>query len=297
MGENLNYWSRPFFAIYQNTTRLQATGANLSNWSHQWFGNVWKYNKIAGNSAICKLLKPPIIWPCVKIQQDSRQATNNCASVKIQRDCRQRGKIEVTEATIGKYNKIAGNGRKLKLLKPPRVKIQQDSKQQQDCRQRGKFSVIEATNDLAMFQNATRLQAMRGTFQLLMPPAILHCLRPQQDCRQQGKISVVEATNDLAMSENTTRLPATGRYVNYWSHQLSGHVWKYNKIPGKPPIIVQVWKYNEIAGNGGKLKLLKPPLGNTTRLQAMGGTFRLLTPPNILFETTTRLQATGENFQ
>ena len=94
------------------------------------------------------------------------------------------------------------------------------------------------------------------------------------------------------MSENTTRLPATGGKVNYWSRQLSGHVWEYSKIPGKPPIIVQwekiqqdcrqqgeiieatsylamrenttrfqaseqlvcnVWKYNKIAGNGGNI--------------------------------------------
>ena len=84
-----------------------------------------------------------------------------------------------------KYNKIAGNGEKI--------------------------SVIEATNDLAIFQNTTRLQAMRGTFKLLTPPDILHCLRLQQDCRQRRQISIIEATNELAMSENTTRLQARGK--------------------------------------------------------------------------------------
>ena len=201
-----------------------------------------------------------------------------------------------------KYNKIAGNGEN--------------------------FSLIEATNDLAMFQNTTRLQAMRGTFKLLTPPDILHCLRLQQDCRQRRQISIIEATNELAMSEiqqdcrqegkfkwlkppmiwrcakiqqdsrqatnnyamceNTTRLQATGENwsywshhvkiqqvsrqatnncamfenttrwlnrgkVNYWSHQLSGHVWEYSKIPGKPPIIVQCVKIQQDCRQQGEI--------------------------------------------
>ena len=146
-----------FFAMYQNTTRLQATGENLSNWSHQWFGNVWKYNKIAGN----------------------------------------REKILIIEAdsSLAMYQNL------------------------------------EATNDLAMFENTARLQATGGEFQLLWkPPVIWPCVRIQQDSRQ--------ATNNCAMSENTTRLQATGENGSYWSHP----VWKYNKIPGKPPVSLQCLK-------------------------------------------------------
>ena len=90
--------------MFENTTRLQATGGNLNYyWSHQLFGHVWEYRKIPG--------KPPIIVQCGKAQQD----------------CRQQGKIEVIEATMcenttrfqasrqlvcnaWKYSKIAGNG-------------------------------------------------------------------------------------------------------------------------------------------------------------------------------------------
>ena len=197
--------------MYQNTTRLQATGANLSNWSHQWVGNVWKYNKIAGNRGKCKLLKPPVIWPCAKIQQDSRQATNNCAM------CENTTKLQATGENwsywshhVWKYNKIPGKR-----------------------------------------------------------PVSLHCLRLQEDCRQRGKIWVIEATNHCAMCENTTRLPATGRNVNYWSHELSGHVWKYNKIPGKPPIIVQCVKIQRDCRQRGKMEVTEATMcENTTRFQA-----------------------------
>ena len=171
--------------LFETTTRLQATGENFSNWSHQWVGNVWKYNKIAGNRGICKLLKPPITWPCVKIQQDSRQATNNYAM------CENTTRLQATGGNrsywshhVWKYNKIPGN-RPVSLYC---LKIQQD------CRQWGEH-----------------LDYWRRQ---------IFCLRLQQDCRQQGKISVIEATNELAMFENTTRLQATGGIVNYWRHQL-----------------------------------------------------------------------------
>ena len=192
-GGNVNYWSHQLFG--------HVPGRNVNYWSHQLFGHVWKYNKIPG--------KPPIIVQCVKVQ----------------RDCRQRGKIEVTEATT--------------------------------C------------ENTTRFQATTRLQAMRGTFKLLTPPDILHCLRLQQDCRQRRQISIIEATNELAMSENTTRLQATGGNVNYWSHQLFGHVRKYNKIPGKPPIIVQCVKIQQNCRQRGEIEAIEATMcENTTRFQA-----------------------------
>ena len=141
--------------LFETTTRLQATGANLSNWSHQWVGNVWKYNKIAGNRGKCKLLKPPVIWPCAKIQQDSRQATNNCAM------CENTTKLQATGENwsywshhVWKYNKIPGK-------RPVSLHC---LRLQEDCRQRGKIEVIEATTceNTTRFQATTRLQAMGG---------------------------------------------------------------------------------------------------------------------------------------
>ena len=197
----------------ENTARFQASRRSLHN--------VWKYNKIAGNRGKFQLLKPPVIWPCVKIQQDSRQATHSCAM------CEDTTGLQATGGNLNdwshqlsghvwEYSKIPG--------KPPIVV--QCVKIQQDCRQREKIEVIEATTceNTTRFQATTRLQAMGETFRLLTPPDILHCLRPQQDCRQQGKISIIEATNELAMFENRTRLQATGGNINYWSHQISGHV-------------------------------------------------------------------------
>ena len=156
---------------------------------------------MAGNRRKSKLLKPPVIWPCVKIQQDSRQAANHCAMSE------NTTRLQATEGNfnywshqlsghVWEYSKIPG--------KPPIVvqcvKIQQDSRQQ-------------------------------GKFKWLKPPVIWPCVRIQQDSRQ--------ATNSCAMCENTTRLQATGENWSYWSH----HVWKYNKIPGN----------NKIAGNGGNI--------------------------------------------
>ena len=144
---------------------------------------------MAGNRGKSKLLKPPVIWPCVRIQQDSRQATNHCAM------CENTTRLQATGGKLNywshqlfghawKYNKISGK-------RPVSLKC---LKIQQDCRQWGKH-----------------LDDWRRQ---------IFCLRLQQDCRQRGKISVIEATNELAMFENTTRLQATGGNVNYWRHQL-----------------------------------------------------------------------------
>ena len=140
--------------LFETTTRLQATGANLSNWSHQWVGNVWKYNKIAGNRGKCKLLKPPVIWPCAKIQQDSRQATNNCAM------CENTTKLQATGENWSYWShhvwKYKIPGKRPVSLHCLRL--------QEDCRQRGKIEVIEATTceNTTRFQATTRLQAMGG---------------------------------------------------------------------------------------------------------------------------------------
>jgi hypothetical protein len=52
---HLNHWSAKYVAMFENTTRLQATGENWSYWSHQIFGNVWQYHKIASNRGKFKL--------------------------------------------------------------------------------------------------------------------------------------------------------------------------------------------------------------------------------------------------
>ena len=147
---------------------------------------------------------------------------------------------------VRKYSKIPG--------KPPI--IVQCVKAQQNCRQRGEIEAIEAT----MCEN-TRFQASDQLVCIVWDY--------KKIAGNEGKISVIEATNDLAMSENTTRLPATGRYVNYWSHQIPGHVWKYNKIPGKPPIIVQCVKIQRDCRQRGKIEVTEATMcENTTRFQA-----------------------------
>ena len=45
-----------------------------------------------------KLLKPPVIVPCVRIQQDPGKPPIIVQCLKIQQDCRQRGKISGIEA-------------------------------------------------------------------------------------------------------------------------------------------------------------------------------------------------------
>ena len=86
----------------------------------------------------------------MRIQQDSRQATHNCAKLENITGLQALGKFKFWKPTVfchvSKYSKIAG---------------------------KGKFKyIIEATNDLAMYENTTRLQAMGGAFRLLTPPNI-----------------------------------------------------------------------------------------------------------------------------
>ena len=100
-----------FFAMYQNTRRLQATRGTFQLLKPTVLlpikilkpPMIWQCLKIhedCREQGAFKLLKPPVIWPCVRIQQDSRQATNNCAMCEAQQDCRQLGKIEGIEATM-----------------------------------------------------------------------------------------------------------------------------------------------------------------------------------------------------
>ena len=123
-----------YFALFETTTRLQATGENWSDWGHQLLRNLWKYSKIESNGGKFKSLRPPMIWQCLKIQ----------------RDCRRPGGISIImEATsylaMWEYSKIPGK---------PQI-IAQCLKIQQDCRQREKMEVIEAT----LCENTTRFQA------------------------------------------------------------------------------------------------------------------------------------------
>ena len=105
------------------------------------------------------------------------------------------------------------------------------------------------------------------------------------------------------MSENTTRLQATGGNVNYWSHQLFGHVRKYSKIPGKPPIIVQCVKIQRDCRQRGKIfsNWSHQWFGNVSKYNKIAGNAENIliidaTRYFALFETTTRLQATEANF-
>ena len=74
---NTTRFSATELSIFEGTTRLPATGKNLSYsiWSHQ-HGNVWKYHKIAGHGGTLKLLKPPNIWPYLRIHQVYHQRWN-----------------------------------------------------------------------------------------------------------------------------------------------------------------------------------------------------------------------------
>ena len=143
-----------------------------------------------------------------------------------------------------------------------------------------------------------KIAGNRGKFQLLKPPVIWPCVRIQQDSRQ--------ATHSCAMCEDTTGFQATGGNLNDWSHQLPGHVWEYSKIPGKPPIVVQCVKIEQDCRQREKIEVIEATTCEnttrfqaTTRLQAMGETFRLLTPPDAasyfeMYQNTSRLQVTGE---
>ena len=118
-----------YFAMCDNTTRLQAMGENWKYCNRQCI-----FHKIARNGAEFQPLKPPIVLPRVKIQQDSRQAASYFAMFENIQDCRQRGKIRV--------------------LTPP--DILHCLKLQQDCRQQGEILVFEATRNFAIFESTTR---------------------------------------------------------------------------------------------------------------------------------------------
>ena len=166
-GEHLDYWRRQIFCLRLQQDCRQR-GKIFSNWSHQWVGNVWKYNKIAGNRGTCKLLKAPVIWPCIDTvagQQGeilkSLTPPDILKCIKIQVDCRWRVNLDYWSHQIffnvWQDNKIAGNGGKLKSLRPPLllpvVQIEQNS------RQVGRIWIIKATSYLAMCENTARFQA------------------------------------------------------------------------------------------------------------------------------------------
>ena len=151
-GKNLSYsiWSHQH-GNFENTTRLQATGEHLSYWSHPIFGHIWGYTKFTTNGGIFKSLKPPNMWQCLKIPQDCRQ-----------------GKIWIIEAP----------------------------------------QYFAAAQYLAIFENTTRLSETSKTFYLLKPPNISQCLKIPQDWRPRGEIEVLEATQYFAIFENTTKFSA-----------------------------------------------------------------------------------------
>ena len=91
-GENLSHWSHPLFCNVWNTTRQPATGKNFSLWSHHIFCYVSKYNKIAGNGKVIEATsyfamfqggrnfsqwRCPLFLQCIKRQIDSRQPGEN----------------------------------------------------------------------------------------------------------------------------------------------------------------------------------------------------------------------------
>ena len=195
-----------------------------------------------------------------------------------------------------------------------------------------------------MFENTTGLEATGGKLSSWSHPIIFPYLKIQQDFQPRGNIWIIEDTKYVTMFENTTRLQATGKSLSCWSYpmfaifegttklpatvkiqsieatkkamfngekiklffrsHLQGNVWKYHKIAGHGPNILQdlrtqqdfrqpghlshwsnqicgnVWKYHKIAGHGKKFKVLKPP--KITKYVAMS-------------ENTTRWQATGKN--
>ena len=101
---------------------------------------------------------------------------------------------------------------------------------------------------------------MGGTFRLLTPPDILHCLRLQQDCRQQGKISSIEATNELAMFEgNRGKFQLLKPTVSLPCIKIQQDCRQQRKFKYlKPPMSWRCLKIHQDCREQGGFKLLKP---------------------------------------
>ena len=158
-----------YFALFETTTRLQATEENLRTWSHHWVGNVWKYSKIAGNGGKFKLLKTPVILPCINMIAGQQGEISKSLTppgilkcIKIQQDCRQPVNFDYWShqifCNVWQYNRIAGNGGKFQSLRPPvllpGVKIEQNSRL---------IKLLKATvaaSFFAMYENTTKLYAV-----------------------------------------------------------------------------------------------------------------------------------------
>ena len=201
---NTTRFSATELSIFEGTTRLPATGKNLSYsiWSHQ-HGNVWKYHKIAGHGGTLKLLKhtqylaisedTPSLPPTVEyLNHWSHQICGN----------------------VWKYRKIADRV-KFELLKPPNIlqppNIWQYLKIQQDCQKRAKLFIYWSHQ---IFRNVWKYHRIGGhggnwsswshpifchiwkynkifsreeIFELLKTPNMWQCSRIPQNCRPRGK--------------------------------------------------------------------------------------------------------------
>ena len=153
--------------MFENTARLQATGENLSYWSHPIFCNIWKYDKIVSNEDTFTFLKPPNMWQCLKIRKGRvgklTEATQYLAMFESTTKLPATGenlKLLSHQQGVEKYHKIAGRGGKFKYLKPP---------------------------DILQVWKHHKIASNGGNFNLLKPPK-RQCWKIPQDCRPRGKI-------------------------------------------------------------------------------------------------------------
>ena len=201
-----------------------------------------------------------------------------------------------THGNVWKYHKIAGHGPNILHNLKTQQNILPYLKIQQDFQPRGHIWIIEDTKYVTMFENTTRLQATGKSLSCWSHPMISIFEGPQ-NCQQPRKFNLLKPPK---------RQCSTGKNLSssIWSHP-QGNVWKYHKIAGNGPNILQdlrtqqdfqqpghlshwsnhicgnVWKYHKIAAHAReKFKVLKPP--KITKYVAMS-------------ENTTRWQATGEN--
>ena len=169
-----------YFAIFENTTRFSAARKYLNYWRHQICDNVREYHKIAGHGEKLKLLQPPNDFDFWRYHKIARNGENSIY-----------------------WSHQKGNAQRVKFrlfnLKPP---TRQCLKIPQNCRPRTKY--------FARFENTTRFPAT-GTFKSLKQPYMWQCLKIPQDCRPWRKIENIEATQISPNMWQCLKIPQDGR--------------------------------------------------------------------------------------
>ena len=200
-----------YVTMFENTTRLQATGKSLSCWSHPMFAifegttKLPATEKIQSIEATKKAMFNGEKFKLFNLKPPTRQC------LKMPQNCRPRTKYF---ARFENTTRFPATGA-FKSLKQPYM--WQCLKIPQDCRPWSKIENIEASQNHQICGNVWKYHKMAGhggKFNLLKQPNTWQCLKiphdsRTQDCQQRKNIELIKNMKYVAMLKNSATFENT----------------------------------------------------------------------------------------